>query len=90
MKSKIAAILLKMRSATGLSQRAVADACKITPAHLCDLERGNRYPSTAVLRRIVKLYQEKGDRDLTEELVIEYLDSLTRCPACARRKELTR
>jgi len=87
--------LARLRAERGLSQRAVALAAGVTPAHLSRIERGERRPSLQVLRRlaipldVTPDYLESGqqaagdDTDLTR-----LLTALSDCRAALERASL--
>ena len=52
----LADVLSRIRKATGLSQKALAERLEITPQYLCDLEHSRRLGSVEVVEAICDHY----------------------------------
>lgn len=50
----LGAVIAETRRATGLSQEALAIACKLHPTYISQLERGLKSPTVRVLRLIAR------------------------------------
>ena len=58
-----------VRKQAGLSLKDVAGACRISVAHLSNIERGKCCPAAAVAERIARFYRRRRV-ELTEEQVL--------------------
>ena len=60
MEKKFGDLVKKYRGDRTLKE--IADKLSITSAYVCDIERGNRYPSKVVIDRMVEFFSLEGER----------------------------
>lgn len=58
----LSTILSEARTRARLTQPIVAQTCGVSTTYICDLERGRRQPSPALLARLCDLYSLDPDR----------------------------